>query len=509
MAINQTRYVDITSGVGAAESVATRQLMGRLMTDNPLLPPQTFIQFNGSGAALAEDVGNYFGTGSQEYARALYYASWVSKNIKQAQGISFGRWVSIAQAAVIYGIQATYALATFTAVTSGSLNLTLGGFTHTLTGINLSAAGSLTAVASDIQTAIQAYSAGGADWTAATVTWDSSTSQFNFVGGVTGVEPLSVGVAGSGTDLAPLLGWTGVGVIVGQGSAVETITQTLNTTQGLSNNFGSFLFMPSSVSMTTANITSAATWNNLQNVFYQYMVPVTASNAAAVQAAIINYAGCDITLAPIADEYPEMIPMIILAATDYTGRASVQNYMFQIFPNTPSVTTDANANTYDALSINYYGQTQTAGQYIQFYQRGVCTGEANDPIDQNVYANEQWFKAALSAQILQLLLALAQLPANTTGQAQLLATIQSVIAQAILNGTISVGKTLDVTQQLYITNATGSNTAWQQVQTIGYWVNCVIVPIVTNGVTEYQAEYTLIYSKDDIIRFVQGTDVLI
>ena len=509
-AISMSRYVDITSAVGGNADLPTRQLIGRLMTDNPLVPPQTYIEFQNAAA-----VGDYFGFSSNEYNRAEFYFSWISKNGTSPQNISFGRWVDTAQAGVIYGIQGTYTLATFTAVTSGHLNLTIGATTFELTGINLSSAGNLAAVATDIQTAIQAHSAGGTDWTGATVTYNASApagAQFNLVGGVAGVEAIAVRAATGGTDLAPLLGWTGVGVIIGQGSAVETITQTLTTTASLSNNFGSFLFMPS---LSTLQITQAAVWSNGQNVLYNYMVPVTASNASAVSVAIAPYAGCTMTLAPVSGEYPEMIPMTVLAATDFSAVNGVQGYMFQLnFPCTPSITNDTIANQYDALKVNYYGQTMNAGQFIQFYQRGIMTGGTTSPTDINTYSNEQWLKASMSATLMNLLLAVSEVPANTAGQAQLLAIIQSVIQTAITNGTISVlgpNVPLSAIQKQYITQQTGDPTAWQQVQTIGYWVDCVIEPYVnaTTGLTEWKAVYTLIYTKNNQIRFVSGTDILI
>ena len=231
MSIPQTEYVNIVSGEGAALTVPVRLLIGRLMTDNVLVPPQTVKQF--SGGDYLTQVSAYFGDTSQEFLRAQYYASWISKDIQIAPAISFGRWVDEAQAGVIYGAQAAYALGTFTAVTSGSLNLTIGATNATLTGINLSGAGSLTAVASDIQTAIQAHTAGGADWTSATVAYVASPTQggqpqFVLTGGVAGPEAVAIAAAASGTDLGPLLGWLNAGAIVGQGSAVETITATLN-----------------------------------------------------------------------------------------------------------------------------------------------------------------------------------------------------------------------------------------------------------------------------------------
>lgn len=501
MAIAFTRYVDITSGVGAGAAVSERELIGRFFTSNPLLPPDSLVEMQS-----ADEVGEYFGTASDEYKRAQFYFGWISKNITTPQKISFARWVDTDQAAVIYGHSATYNLASFTGVTTGSLLLTIGDqAAHTLTGINLSSASSLANVASLVQTAIRAYTAGGVDWTSAAVSYDATRKSFNFVGGAAGDEVLVIGTPGAGTNLVPLLGW-GTGAIVGQGSDEESITDALTASAQASNNFGSFLFMDV---LTTDQITEAATWNSGQNVLYQYMVPVSAADAAAVSAAIIDLAGNAMTLAPLSSEYPEQVPMMILAATAYDRRNSVQNYMFQIFALTPSVDNDADKDLYDGLRINYYGVTQTAGQFIKFYQTGVLTGLPTNPVDQNTYANEQWLKDAMGAEIMTLLLALAQVPANSTGRAQILAVMQSVIDLAVFNGTISVGKPLTIQQKLYITNATGDDSAWQQVQSQGYWVDCVITPYVEDETTKYKAVYTLIYSKDDIIRLVEGSDILI
>jgi hypothetical protein len=241
-----------------------------------------------------------------------------------------------------------------------------------------------------------------------------------------------------------------------------------------------------------------------------FPVSITAANASTWCAGLATIGGCaGVLVSPQAGAYSEMEPMMILAATDYTKRNSVQNYMYQEFNDTASVTTGALQATYDALLLNYYGNTQTAGQLLSFFQRGVMFGIATNPQDMGIYANEIWLKDAIGAAIMTLLLSLAEVPANTTGQAQLTTAVQAIINQAKFNGTISSGKTLTTTQQLYITQATGSATAWQQVQSIGYWFNVVITPYVVNGLTQYKAVYTLIYSKNDVIRFVSGTDVLI
>lgn len=287
----------------------------------------------------------------------------------------------------------------------------------------------------------------------------------------------------------------------------ETLTEVLTASTEASNNFGSFAFISE---LTLVQVEEVATWNAAQNVMFQYCAKVTAANATAWSAALIGYAGMSLTLDEIADEYHELIPMIILAATNYSKRNAVQNYMFQQFNATPTVTTTVLSTAYDNERINYYGRTQTAGQNIDFYQRGVLMGGATSPTDMNTYANEQWLKDAAGSAIMSLLLSMPKVSANAGGRAQLIAILQSVIDQALFNGSISVGKTLNTTQKLFIGTITGDDLAWHQVQSIGYWVDCVLESYVTvDGRTEWKAVYTLLYGKDDVIRSVDGTHILV
>lgn len=499
MSISFKKYIDIVSGVGGSGNVRARDLIGRIFTTNPLLPTKSFIEMTS-----AEDVGNYFGFTSEEYKRATAYFAFVSKQITRAKKISFARWVDTAVAPRIFGRKQAQSLGSWTSITSGSLTMTIGADTNTMAAMNFSAAASLAQVATILQTAIRTKT--GTQWTAATVTYDATNQRFVFEGGLTGPAVISVTSGGAG-DISGQLGWD-TGAIFSAGSAVETITQALVASVDASNNFGSFAFIPT---LTQDQVVEAATWNDLQNVMFMYCVGVSAANAAAYSAALLNISGVSLTLSPLSTEYPELIPMILMAATDYGRRNSVINYMYQRFTMTPSVTTTANADVYDPLRVNYYGRTQTAGQLLDFYQRGVMTGLAVDPVDQNVYANEVWLKDTAAGAIMTLLLSLNKVSANTRGRAQLMSQIQAVAVEAALfNGTISVGKELDQTQKLYIGELTGDELAWYQVQTLGYWLDVVFVKFVNvNGISEFKAVYTLIYSKDDTIRKVEGSHVLI
>lgn len=512
MAININRYVEITSGVGGSSQVAGREYIARVFTTNELLPPQTYVEFSDADA-----VSDFFGSSSEEYDRALFYFNFISKSLVRPAKISFARFADVAVAPMVFGYNDpadAQALADYTGISDGSFKLTINGVQTAFTAIDFTGLLSLTAVASAIQAVVQA--AGGANYATATVTWNSTTGNFIFTGGATGDLPISVEAGTVGTNIAGILKWTpqatftdgvfsGGGAIWATGSAIETPVESLTASIAQSNNFGSFCFMPMT-QLVQADVVNVATYNDSLNVMFEFQVAVSAANASAWAAAVANIGGVGLTLAPLSDEYPEMLPMAIQAATDYSALNSVQNYMFQQHDDlTASVTTDASADTYDAEFVNYYGQTQQAGQFIAFYQRGKLMGISTDPLDMNVYANEIWLKDAATVALMNLLLSSTQVPANSVGRNMLLTILQGVINLALRNGTISVNKPLTDIQKAYILTITGDPNAWYQVQNSGYWVD---VQIVLSG-SDYIATYTLIYSKDDVIRKVEGTDLLI
>lgn len=504
--INISRYVDVTSVVGGASAVPVRNLGGLIVTNNPLVPTGQLISFTS-----AANVGTYFGTASEEYTRAVFYFGWISKNGRQANLLSFWFWNNdTATASLIFGAPPIDTLAQFNAITAGEINLTLGGVTHTVTCGSMAAAGSLAAVATIVTTAINAYSAGGTPWTGAVCSYNSTTGAFNLVSGDTAVDTIGISAAVS-SDLAGPLGWLNPGTVISNGTAAQLLPANLNQLYETNNNFGSLCLC--TTYSTLANVSATATWNYslTPNVQFIFSWAVSVANASAWQAALATTGGQSGTLiSPQSGSYSEMEPMMIFAATDYTARNAVQNYEFQVFNDTPTVTTDAAKTTYDTLKINYYGQTQNAGVLLQFYQQGVMSGGLiTDPADQNTYANEIWLKANITAGFMNLLLAMPEVPVSNIGLVMAQNTIQASIQQALFNGTISVGKPLDSTQKLYITNATGDPNAWQQVQNAGYWVGVGFQSYVDNGVTKWKIVYTLIYSKSDAVRFVQGTDILI
>ena len=496
MAISFRRYVEINSGVGAGSPVSRRDLIGRIFTASDLLPTNSFVEMTTAG-----DVATFFGANSDEHRRALFYFGFISKNTTSASRISFARWANVDTAPRIIGAVSNTLLTTFQAITDGAFDITIGAVTTNVTGLDFSSAASFADVATAIQTAVRGGT--GTVFTNATVTYDATVPRFVLVGGETGANTIELAAPASGTDIRAVLGWAETARL-SNGVVAETVSGVLATSSETSNNFGSFAFIPT---LDQAQIVEAATFADASNVAYTFCARVTATTATAVSTAISALAGNAMTLAndTHVNEYPELVPMIVEAATNYEARAYVQNYMFQIFNLTPTVVTNAEADLYDGLRVNYYGQTQTAGQSLNFYQRGVLTGTVSDPTDMNTYANEKWLKDAAGAALMGLLLSTARVPANDEGRGLIQGTLQGIIVQATDNGTISVGRTLSNQQQLFIVQQSGDENAFRQVATSGYWIGVAF----REEAGESIAVYTLIYAQDEVVRMVEGTHTLI
>jgi len=514
-----TKYVNITSGVGAGNNVAIRQLIGMLFTNNVLVDPLIPIVFSGGAVAALAAIGAYFGTTSEEYLRAVQYFGYVSPSIRQPQAMAFAQNCGVAMPASVYGKAGSYVYTNFTSIVAGVMTFNFNGTSVPVTGISFAAATTLATVASILQTALRLNAS--PYLSTCTVTYDAVNSRFDFVASgapVQGTFSMTQAGALGTTDVSAALGWyISQGALNVSSSPVLTPVQAFTNAVNISNNFGSFCYTTASA-VALADQTAVAQYSAAMNVAFMYSIPVNPSNYVATQAALASVAGVGLTYstAALASQYPEMAPMSIMAATDYTSRNGVQNYMYRQVPNlTASVTgqsTDAvSYTTLDGLLINYYGTTQQAGQNIAFYQDGVLMGLSTSPQFMNIFANEIWFKSYCQSAILSLQLSLPQLAANATGKGQLLAVLQSAINEALFNGVISVGKTLTTLQQLYITSITGDDKAWIAVQNSGYWMNVTIASSVdpVSHLTIYTATYTIIYSKNDSVRSVSGTHVLI
>jgi len=495
MAINSDKYVKITSGVGAAATFSGRELLNRLFSTNELVPTGSVLKFSDLASVL-----DYFGSDSEEYKRASYYFGYVSKVITTPKNISFARWADIDTSAQVFGSKAG-TLAELKLITSGAITVTLGGVDASIT-VDFSGAADYASIASELQTEIQA--AGGSFGTT-TVVYNALKTQFNL--DTNGAADGDIAISGLTAELSTI-GW-GSSAIFSSGVSTQSISDVLTKSTDLSNDFGSYIFIPT---LTLTQVEESAAWNITHNNEFQYHVPVLRDDVDDYLDNLKGYAGTAITLKnpSFTDEYPEMLPCAQLATQDFGKAGAASNYMYLRDDRlTPTVTTTSESDILDTKRCNYMGQTQEAGNQISFYQKGVLMGGSTAPVKMGVYANEQWLKSDLKAEFLNMFLALPIVSADDTGRATAMSYITPVVDKAIINGSIAQGKKLTNTQIQFINQITGREDAHYDVSSKGYWYTVDITEETNSGVTDYYIDYTLVYAKRDAVDKVVGRHILI
>lgn len=150
---------------------------------------------------VAQDFGT---TAPETLAATLHF----SQDPQPAQ-LYIGRWAQSATAGNLHGAVLTPSqqlLSNFTAISNGSLRISVDGTQRDLTGLNFSGALNLNGVAQILQTALAAVATG------ATVKWDSVQKRFTVTSGTTGpTSSVSYGSTvspASGTDVSTLFHFT-------------------------------------------------------------------------------------------------------------------------------------------------------------------------------------------------------------------------------------------------------------------------------------------------------------
>jgi hypothetical protein len=492
MPISSNRYVDITSAVGGGTAVPTRELLLRLFTTNERVPTGSVLNF--STSSLDSSLREYFGSTSEEYKRAAYYFGFISKVATSPKNIQFSRFADADTSAQVFGSKLA-TISQLNTYTAAAFDILLDGTTFNVTALDFSADATYAEIATTLQAAIQ-LTAGA--MSATTVTYDASRTTFDF--DTNGTADGDISFTAVTAVLIDDLGF-GESAVFSNGVATQTVTDALATSTTLNNNYGSYEFIDD---LTNDQIVESSTFANGRNVEYMYFQRVLTTNRTAIAGLVSGFASTGLVLAPLANEYPELLPAAILASLNYDKPAASANFMYYTDSRlTPSVTTDAEADINDAIEVSYYGQTQEAGVNISFFQKARLTGGTTAPKAMGVHANEQWLKSYLKSQFLSMFIALQQVSADETGIATGLSYVDTGVALALENGSISVGKTLTTTQINYITQITGESKAYLDVQSRGYWYK-VTVDATTNIMS-----YLLIYAKRDSVDKVEGRHSLI
>lgn len=490
MAISIKKYVDITSGTNNIQTATEKELIARFFTTNSKCPT------NAVELDSLKDVGTFFGTDSEEYKVSSIYFNFVNKYQRQPKKVSFFRDFTGGIKGFITGTEAPV-LAELKTITAGKLKISINGIVEETSALDLSAVTDMSDVASILQDAVQALTAD--EFASATVTYSVTNKVFTLELGIKSnakVELIS-------TPLSVSLKWD----IVSDGYAdTATVEDVLEASYQNSNNFGTFAFI--SVQSSDDIVKIAKANRDLHPSEFMFVAQVDNSNYSTIQELVKDVDGISLELCNSGEaKYNFVIPMAITATTDYNKENGTQNYMYQQIDGVGIIVDDDNtAYNLDRKLVNYYGRTQQAGQKIAFYQNGVMQGDYQD---QSVFMNEVWLKDALTTKFINYFLVTPNWYANKAGQGIGNGLAFEVIDRAKINGTITTEKELTDIDKVYIYNITNDENAWRQVYMEGYYFMSSINKEVINNQVIYKFNYTLVYSKGDSIKKVEGRNILI
>jgi hypothetical protein len=501
MPISANRYVDIKSGINNIRTATEKDLIARIFTTNELVPKQEVKEFEG-----LDEVETYFGENSDEYKIAERYFGFISKYQTTPQKISFARdFETGINAYILGGVTNSGTLTALKAITAGSFDITVYGVTTSISGIDLSSITEIADASTIIETALTSAGLG--------TTVETGYLDSRFIFATTGA-PSNSTISISDTPLTRAMLIDSSSAISCEGSAPTSYSNVFKYSYQLNNNFATFVFLNLTgydVSILASDIATLGQYvKQTYPSEFMMVVPVTTANASAIHTATAEIDGISLELCGDTEDtgkFNFVIPMAITATTDYNRINGTQNYMYNQFDGAVvMVDDDPNANTYDNLKVNYYGRTQSAGQKLAFYQRGVLQGDYQD---QNIFTNEIWLKDALTTTYVNYMLMTPNWYANKAGKAIGQALAMDIISRAKLNGTITTEKELTANDKVFIYNITNDNEAWRQVYQEGYYLVTSITKETINRQTVYKFNYVLVYSKGDSIKKVEGKDILI
>lgn len=503
MPIKQSKYVDIKSGINNIRTATEKELIARIFTKN-LDNAEEVLEYDNSN-----DVREKFGSESAEYKIAKKYFAFINKYSRSPRKISFyWDWRYGSQSSIM-GDFANFD--NLQLITAGAIKITFGDISEDITDIDLSSATTLGEVAGILQTAIRGANESEL-FTNANV-FATQDGKIFIIAGETGNTNINVEQLND-SPLYEDLGFDNSSIYIGH--TTGSINEVFDKSYQVNNNFATFVFindMSDNGQAVRANVDDVEELGTHINEQYpsefMFVVPVINENVEDITNAVNNISGISLELCSDTEEAPFnfVLPMAITATTDYNKENGTVNYMYTRDNNISVVVDDDNdAERYDGLKVNYYGRTQQAGQKLAFYQNGVLQGNYQD---QNIYVNEIWLKDALTTKFLNYMLLTSNWYANKAGQSIGQGLIVDIIERAKLNGTITTEKEISEADKSYIYKVTADENAWRQIYELGYYLITSISKVTINNQKTYQFNYTLIYSKGDSIKKVEGQNILI
>lgn len=377
-------------------------------------------------------VTNDFGsTAPEAVAAALFFG----QNPQPSQ-LYIGTFAQTATAGRLVGgplTTAQQALANFTAVTTGALDLTIDGSAETASAINLSGATNLNGVASIVTTALDGK---------ATVTWNASSAQFIVTSATTGASSsVSFSTApGSGTDLGPLMNLQASGGgRLAAGSAVETPIQGVEACAAANSQWYALQLAPASSIQDSDRLAIAAF---IEGESPARIYGITSSQATILDpsitsdiASLLQQGKYNRTFIQYSSTTPHAAASFFgrAATVDFDGNDTTITMKFKTEPGvTPENLTETQAAALKAKNCNVYANYTNSQAIVQ--EGVMCGGYFFDEIQ-----GTDWMQNAAQIAVLNELLTMPKIPQTDAGINQLVTALDGVGEQAVTNGLSAPG----------------------------------------------------------------------
>lgn len=460
MAININSLFPVTPSV-LNTSTSGLSFAGNFLTENVAVPnnsSQSTLQF-----FSADAVGAFFGLSSDEYLKvAIPYFKGFDNSSQKASYILFTHYNSAEINAYMQGGKVTATVAQFQAITTGSITFNVNNTAYAVTGINLSAATSYSNVASIVLAdLISAH----ALFASATLTYNSQLKGFLFNTGLgTGTDTIAfcsnsalAALMGFQTYAPTLLSITSGSGYLSQGAAAQTPAEGLANLKLLTGNFATFtnVFDVSS-DTTNAFALAASEWASNNNYAFIQWNSSTVANEITFNTSLVaeDYAN-------VAPNYADLsiasFVCGIAPCINYNAANAAIAYAFkQQSGLAPIDISDEDAANMVQDHINFYGDYVSNSiaypNTVNFYQQGRISGQF---VFLQNFINQMWLSNAIQNALIVLFSNAKIVGYNPKGYSLISAAITGVMAQALVNGVVTVGSQFSQDQKAILINQAG------------------------------------------------------
>jgi hypothetical protein len=438
-------------------------LNGLLLVDNPMISAGTLVMAFPS----ARSVSAFFGSTSTEFEVADVYFAGYNNKFTAPKQFYVARRIAEDAAAWLRSARNVKTLTAFKAIADGAFTISVDSTARNITALDFSGATSFSDVATIIQAGITTAGATGV-----AVTYSSLTGAFTITSGTAGAssEVSFAGAPASGTDLAAFMGLTeALGAVISPGVDAMTEAEQMQAILDKTQNF---------VSFTTAwecDPDEALAWSSWANANYGWLyvgysaaAVMTSADSTIDMASAIKTAGYDHTAVIYGSvDYAAFIMGVVASIAWQRVNGTITAAFKRQTGLAPWVVDEMTASVLEAKNCNYFGNFATRNAEFIFLYPGCLSASDYGYIDP--YVNSIWLNNRIQVALMDCVTLAGKVPFNTRGYTMIKAWLADPVNQALLNGCIEAGVTLNERQRSEVMNEAGLDIS-AELWTAGYYV---------------------------------------